>query len=133
MRFVLRLLVLAGLVLLCSWFAGCNVGPDYERPVTAADSVGEYSWLPKQWTNANDPNATNMWWYGFNDSVTNNLVQQALVHNTDLQAAAAVVDQSRAFLTIAHGARLPEADLGFNRTRQQLSFNFPGGRESFIW
>ncbi|MHC4882066.1 MAG: efflux transporter outer membrane subunit [Planctomycetota bacterium] len=132
MRFVLRLLVLAGLVLLCSWFAGCNVGPDYERPVTAADSVGEYSWLPKQWTNANDPNATNMWWYGFNDSVTNNLVQQALVHNTDLQAAAAVVDQSRAFLTIAHGARLPEADLGFNRTRQQLSFNFPGGRESFI-
>jgi NodT family efflux transporter outer membrane factor (OMF) lipoprotein len=55
-----------------------------------------------------------------------------LEQNTDLKAAAAAVDRSLAYLTIAHGARLPEADLGFNRTRQQMSFNFPAGRESFI-
>ena len=98
MRFVSRLLVMTGFVLVCSWFTGCNVGPDYERPVTAADSVGEYSWLPQQWVDANDPNLTNAWWQKFNDSVTDELVQKALLHNTDLLAAAAAIDRSRAFL-----------------------------------
>ena len=132
MRFVSRLLVMTGLVLVCSWFTGCNVGPDYERPVTAADSVGEYSWLPQQWADANDPNLTNAWWQKFNDPVTDELVQKALLHNTDLLAAAAAIDRSRAFLKQAYGARLPEATLGFNRTRQKVNFNSPGGRESFI-
>ncbi len=132
MKSVLRLLVMVGLLLAVGWFAGCNVGPDYERPVTAADSVGEYSWLPEQWVDANDPNLSNAWWQRFNDPVTDELVQKALLHNTDLAAATAAVDRSRAFLTVAHGARLPEADLGFNRTRQKVNFDFPAGRESFI-
>jgi len=132
MRLIPRLLVMTELVLVCCWFTGCNVGPDYERPVTAADSVGEYSWLPEQWGDVNDPNIANGWWQRFNDPVTDELVQKALLHNTDLAAAAAAVDRSRAFLTVAHGARLPEADLGFNRTRQKVNFNFPAGRESFI-
>ncbi|MBC8379420.1 MAG: efflux transporter outer membrane subunit [Planctomycetes bacterium] len=114
------------------WFAGCNVGPNYKRPVTAADSVGAFSWLPQQWADANDPNLSNAWWRQFNDPVTDELVQKALLHNTDLAAAAAAVDQSCAFLTQAYGARLPEVSLGFNRTRQNVSFNLPSGRESFI-
>jgi multidrug efflux system outer membrane protein len=132
MRFISRLLVMAGLVLVCSWFTGCNVGPDYQRPATAADSIDTFSWLPQQWADANDPNLSNAWWQRFNDPVTDELVQKALLHNTDLAAAAAAVDQSRAFLKRAYGARLPEADLGFNRTRQNVSFNLPNGRQSFI-
>lgn len=132
MRVVSRLLMMAGLVLTCSWLAGCTVGPNYERPVTVADSVGAYSWLPPQWADANDPNLPNAWWQRFDDPVTDELVQKALVHNTDLAAAAAAVDRSRAFLKQAYGAQLPEASVGFNRTRQNVSFNFPGGRESFI-
>ncbi|MHC4949610.1 MAG: efflux transporter outer membrane subunit [Planctomycetota bacterium] len=120
------------LISICLIFAGCNVGPNYERPVTAAMDSKEFKWLPDEWESADDPNLTVAWWQTFNDPVTNDLVGRALVHNTDLQAAAAAVDRSRAFLTVAHGARLPEAGLGFNRTRQQQSFNFPMGRESFI-
>jgi NodT family efflux transporter outer membrane factor (OMF) lipoprotein len=129
MRFGLQLIML---MVVLSWFAGCNVGPDYERPVTAADWVGSYSWLPQQWSDVNEPGLSNAWWQQFNDPITDELVQRALLHNTDLSAAAAAVEQSRAFLTQAHGARLPEADVGFNRTRQKVSFNFPNGREGFI-
>ena len=132
MRCVSRLVVMTGLVLVCGWFAGCNVGPDYERPVTAADSVDAFSWLPEEWVDANDPNLSNAWWQRFDDPVTDDLVQKALLHNTDLMAAAAAVEQSRAFLKRAYGARLPEADFGFNRTRQKYSFNSPAGRDSFI-
>ncbi|MEN8126489.1 MAG: efflux transporter outer membrane subunit [Planctomycetota bacterium] len=127
MRLLSQLLVTAVLVL-----AGCNVGPDYERPATAADSVDTFSWLPAQWVDAHDPNLSGSWWQRFNDPVTDELVQRALLYNTDLAAAAAAVDRSHAFLTQAYGARLPEAGLGFNRTRQKVNFNFPGGRESFI-
>ncbi|OQY08075.1 MAG: hypothetical protein B6I25_00230 [Planctomycetales bacterium 4572_13] len=127
MRFIVPSLLIVVLAL-----AGCNVGPDYERPVTAADSLEGYSWLPEQWADANDPNIANGWWQRFNDPVTDELVQKALLRNTDLVAAAAAIDRSRAFLTQAYGTRLPEAGLGFNRTRQKVNFNFPGGRESFI-
>ncbi|MFZ9011361.1 MAG: TolC family protein, partial [Anaerohalosphaeraceae bacterium] len=109
MRCVSRVVVMTGLVLVCGWFAGCNVGPDYERPVTAADPVDAFSWLPEEWVDANDPNLSNAWWQRFDDPVTDELVQKALLHNTDLMAAAAAVDQSRAFLKRAYGARLPEA------------------------
>ncbi|RKY13370.1 MAG: hypothetical protein DRP52_02970 [Planctomycetota bacterium] len=127
MRFILRLLVTVALLV-----GGCNVGPDYERPATAADSMGEYSWLPEQWADANDPNLPNGWWQRFDDPVIDELVQKALLHNTDLAAATAAVDRSYAFLTQAYGARLPEASLGFNRTRQKMPFNTPAGRDSFI-
>lgn len=123
-----------GLTIFCC-VAGCTVGPKYQRPETAATDIKEYKWLPEAWasvTDAHDPNSTHLWWCRFDDPVTNDLVQQALIHNTDLQAAAAAVDQSRAYLAVAYGARLPEADLGFNRTRQKLSFNLPTGRASFI-
>jgi len=123
--------VLIGVLLGCLLMAGCTVGPDYERPVTAVTAAESFEWLPEEWAGA-DPNLTVGWWRRFDDPVTNELVQQALEHNTDLLAAAAAVERSRAFLTVAHGARLPEADLGFNRTRQKLSFNFPAGRESFV-
>ena len=123
--------------LICSacWLAGCNVGPDYERPATAATEMKQFKWLPEEWaaaTDPNDPNPATAWWKTFNDPVTNDLVVRALAHNTGLMAAAAAVDRARALLTVTHGARLPEADLGFNHIRQQQSFSFPAGRESFI-
>jgi NodT family efflux transporter outer membrane factor (OMF) lipoprotein len=122
----------AGVLVVICLAAGCNVGPDYERPDTAALDIEQFKWLPDEWADSNDLNLSNAWWQRFDDPVTDELVQKALLHNTDLVAAAAAVDQSRAFLKQAFGARLPEADIGFNRTRQNVSFNLPSGRESFI-
>lgn len=135
MKFLTKIFHMTVLCVVCGLFTSCNIGPEYERPQTAAIDAKEYKWLPKEWAcvvDANDPNLSHAWWSHFNDPVTDDLVIKALLHNTDLQAAAAAVDQSLAFLTVAHGARLPSADLGFNRTRQKLSFNLPTGRASFI-
>lgn len=121
-----------GLTMMCL-LAGCQVGPEYQRPQTAA-SDGTYHWLPEQWQLAepNDPNALNAWWREFNDPVIDDLVYKALRNNTDLLAAAASVDQAEALLAQAYGARLPEVSTSFNRNQQKMSFTFPTGRTSFI-
>ena len=114
------------------WLIGCTVGPDYQRPVTAAEQKNSYQWLPKEWQDVNDIESTTRWWMNFNDPVTDKLVQKALTHNTDLIAAAASVDQFQAFLTQAYGLRWPDVSYGFNRARSKQSFNLPTGRASFI-
>lgn len=131
MRLMLRAILFV-LLLMNGFLAGCDVGPKYQRPQTVIDQAEQFTWLPEEWADVNDTDVSGAWWYNFNDPVTNELVQKALEHNTDLQAAAAAVDKSIALLTVAHGTRLPEADLGFNRTRQKLSFNLPTGRASFL-
>ncbi len=62
------------------FYGGCTVGPKYARPKTAAMETKAFKWLPNEWmlpTDANDPNTAHLWWQDFNDSVTNDLVQQA--------------------------------------------------------
>lgn len=116
---------------------GCTVGPDYKRPVTAATGQTQFAWLPAGWADANgicDPNFANAWWREFNDPVTDDLVQKALRHNTNLIAAAATVEQAQALLAQAFGARLPDVGLGLNRVQQRQSFTLPApiGRQSFL-
>ena len=130
LRWALSLLSL--IAINCCWLAGCTVGLDYQRPETLAGQADGYHWLPKEWQDVNNINATNSWWKDFDDPVTDELVQKALMHNTDLLAAAAAVDQFQAFLTQAYGLRWPDVSYGFNRTRNKTSFNLPTGRSSFI-
>jgi len=114
--------MIAGLMLAVT---GCNLGPDYKRPKTAAEPNEHYQWLPAGWSEANEPNGSSRWWQSFNDPVTNDLVDKALQNNTDLKAAVAGVERSVALLAQAHGMRLPDVSYDAGRSRNQMSFVLP--------
>lgn len=129
----LRIKVLT-LLLLLTCITGCMVGPKYERPDTMADQVERFTWLPADWEDVNDANMVGPWWKQFNDPVLNDLVDQALMANTDILMAVATVQQTHALVQQAHGLRLPEItyNQGRDRMRQSFSFGPLGGRIVFI-
>ena len=103
--------------------SGCTLGPEPERPTTAAD-------LSETYVHAADAEATELpevtpWWREFGDATTTELVELALANNTDLQAAAARVLEAEANLRRAGGARLPQVGYGASATKQQVSFVLP--------
>jgi multidrug efflux system outer membrane protein len=61
------------------------------------------------------------WWTLFDDPVLNQLVDEALAHNTDIAVAAARVEQARAALRGANANRLPTFDLEANASRGKTS------------
>jgi multidrug efflux system outer membrane protein len=101
---------------------GCTLGPEPERPVTAADDSGRYVNAP---ATVAEPVADTMWWQRFGDPATADLVRLALESNTDLRVAAARVLEAEALLVAAGGARLPQVGYGASATRQRSSFVLP--------
>ncbi len=119
-------------VVIC--LSGCMVGPDYTRPDTVVNDVDRFAWLPADWDDANQPDTLGPWWKQFNDPVLNDLVDQALMANTDILVALATVDQARGLVQQAYGIRFPEINYGGGRDRMRQSFSFGplGGRVVFL-
>lgn len=125
----LRWLALAtsGLLLV----AGCTLGPEPERPRTAADGASDWvhgDGVVRELPRAGGEDAAaqvSPWWETFGDPATNELVQLALADNTDLAAAAARVIEAEAALRRARGARWPQADLGVAGSKVKSSFVLP--------
>jgi outer membrane protein, multidrug efflux system len=61
------------------------------------------------------------WWTLFSDPVLNQLVDEALAHNTDVAVAAARVAQAQSLLRIANADRLPTVDLEASVQRSKTS------------
>jgi outer membrane protein TolC len=104
--------VVVGLVLA----VGCTLGPDPERPTTAAD-------VSDNWVHAPEAETTPLpevapWWREFGDETTTELVELALENNPDLHAAAARVIEAEATLRRAGGARLPQVGYGASASTQ---------------
>ncbi len=108
---------------------GCTLGPEPERPATAADVSETYAHAPAVETPPLPE--VSPWWREFGDETTTELVEDALENNFDLQAAAARVLEAEANLRRAGGARLPQVDYGANATKQRISFVLPNiGRQT---
>jgi multidrug efflux system outer membrane protein len=117
--------VLAGLVAV----SACTLGPEPERPTTAADVGDSYTYAPAG-DSAPLPEVT-PWWREFGDETTTELVELALAHNTDLRAAAARVLEAEAVLERAGGARLPQVGYGASASKQRNTFVLPNiGRQT---
>jgi multidrug efflux system outer membrane protein len=87
------------LPVLACLLAGCLLGPNYKQPeldLPAGEAADHFSIF----TSAK-------WWEVFEDSVLNQLEEEALSYNKDLQAAVARVDQARAAVGIARADQLP--------------------------
>jgi multidrug efflux system outer membrane protein len=104
------------------------VGPDYERPQTIVDSPDSYFYAGKHITDPNNVWPNGQWWRRFADNTTTELVEEALVNNNDITAAAARVLQAEALLAEARGQRLPDVTYDFSRTRAKSSSSFGGDR-----
>jgi outer membrane protein, multidrug efflux system len=77
--------------------AGCAVGPNYHRPHTPVDA---------HFANAGEPgfvegDAVQRYWIGFADPILTGLIEDALVHNKDLEIAAANLQAARAARRLA--------------------------------
>jgi NodT family efflux transporter outer membrane factor (OMF) lipoprotein len=110
------------LLLAATALTGCAVGPDYRPP--SIGLTGAYQ------TPVAIAAATDRWWTGFGDPTLDRLVDDALVQNLDIAAAAARVDQARAVARAAGAALLPEVDLGASAEQDRQSLRTPVGSVS---
>lgn len=108
-------------LLLATIFAGCAVGPDYEKPKLP---------VPKQWSEASGIRAAAFpaeWWKTFGDPVLNRLIAEALASNLDLRQAEQRILDARAQRTGAIAAGLPSLDAHSNLSRRRNNFGGGGG------
>lgn len=110
--------------------SGCTLGPEAERPQTAADSAATF-------VNAQDiPEPETKlapWWTRFGDQTTTDLVELALENNTDLRVALARLIEAEAALGKARSTMYPSVDYSLTGSRAKSSFVLPeiGRREVY--
>jgi multidrug efflux system outer membrane protein len=118
---------LAGLLVVTA-ATGCTLGPDPERPQTAADVSDTYVYAGD--ASEGEVPEVSPWWRTFGDETTVELVELALENNPNLHIAAARVLEAEANLKRAGGARLPQIGYGAGASTQQVSFVLPNiGRQ----
>ena len=93
--------------------AGCTLGPDYKRPEVAAPAAFQYE--PKDAA----ATADTLWWRQFQDAVLDQLIDEALQHNTNVQIAAANVEQAAAVLTQTRSQLFPQVGYGAGAQRER--------------
>ncbi len=116
-------LILALAITAALGLAACTMGPEPERPTTAAD-VGE-SYVHASESAEFELPEVSPWWRTFGDESTIELVELALENNLDLRVAAARVLEAEAALKKAGGARLPQVGYGVGASKQRNSFVLP--------
>jgi multidrug efflux system outer membrane protein len=108
---------LLGTAAIGAFMAGCAVGPNYHRPDTPVD---------ERFANAGEQglaqgDAVQQYWTGFADPMLNDLVQDALLHNQDLAAAAANLRAARAARRLAGFDQYPTVTFDGGYSKNLLS------------
>jgi NodT family efflux transporter outer membrane factor (OMF) lipoprotein len=112
--------------------AGCEVGPDFEKP--AAPKTDGYAAEPPAATAAtpgiaggeaqrfqNGGDVAGAWWALFHSEALNALIAEALTNNPDLKAAQAALSSARENVLAQRGAYWPGVSAGFSASRQLQS------------
>jgi NodT family efflux transporter outer membrane factor (OMF) lipoprotein len=116
-------------------FAGCMVGPNFQRPKATVSA----NWLESGDPRISTGSATYRdWWRAFDDAVLDRLVARAYLENLSLRQAGVRVLQARAQLGIAIGEFFPQTQqavgsVQYNRTSDRAATGaaFQGG--SFVY
>ncbi|QJE95690.1 efflux transporter outer membrane subunit [Luteolibacter luteus] len=119
----LRSLGLLSAVLL----AGCNVGPNFEDPLTSVPMSFRFD------ANASSSSIADLpWWKVYHDPKLQSLINEALSNNHDLRIAITRVEQARQVALQTRSLGLPSVDYGggISRGRNQAggTGSFTGGR-----
>jgi outer membrane protein, multidrug efflux system len=94
------------------------VGPDYKRP-----EINLPSTYHQEINKDNVVTDLNMWWKLYQDPALNELMDKALIKNTDIAAAIARVEESDAYLKEVGAALLPEINLNSIAARTRVTTN----------
>ena len=92
-----------------SLIAGCAVGPRYLEPAPPPAADGAFASAAPEVFSPSPPPAD--WWRLYDDEVLSGLVQKALTHNADLQAAAANLAKARGALEQARAGLFPSTQV----------------------
>ncbi len=101
------------------------VGPDYVQPEPVVELTSEFGQLPNE-KNGNDELYRSVepdveWWKSLNDNALNQLIDKALLNNTDLRVAAANLKSARAVLVESEAALEPTIDAQGSADVQRLA------------
>lgn len=104
-------------LLLPFWITGCAIGPRYQAPQR---EVPEFF---RELEDITPPDcmADAPWWEVFQDAALQDLIREALRNNYDLKAAAARVEEARAYIGVDRAALLPQTDLVASAQRDRNS------------
>src|SRR5689334_15409721 len=104
------------------FFAGCAVGPRYQRPPVEAPSAYKEAgnWKTAQ---PNELSLRGNWWEIFQDPQLNDLEQQVNISNQNLKAAQAQCTQARALVRYNRADFFPTVAAGASATRGRTSAN----------
>lgn len=118
--------------LTCNLLAGCAVGPDFQKP--PAPEVTAYTPKPLAHRTVSaesrggaaqhfvqDLDIAGQWWEIFHSRPLNDLVEDALKHNPDVQAAQAGLRVARETTEAQRGAYAPQISAGYNSFTQKAS------------
>jgi NodT family efflux transporter outer membrane factor (OMF) lipoprotein len=119
----------------------CAVGPNYQRPQAPATHDYAPTALPKTTAAATGPggNAQQLvqdmdipgqWWTLFRSEPLNALIDDALKHNADTQAAQAALQVAWENVRAQRGAFFPSVDASVNPTRQKTGTVLSSGLAS---
>jgi multidrug efflux system outer membrane protein len=102
-------------------FAGCTVGPNYQRPSIPPPA----NFRAPEGTNTTDPTSIGdlKWFEVFKDEKLQELVRTALEQNYDIRDAVARVDAASAQLGITHSDQLPGVGAAADISTVRLSRN----------
>ena len=106
--------LLRAALLLSATLAGCNLGPDYQRPEAPVPPA----WRESAAAEAAWPSTD--WWHGFGSPELDEHIAQARRANYDLVAALARVRQADALATVAGAALLPSVGLSGSAIRERV-------------
>jgi outer membrane protein, multidrug efflux system len=114
-------------IFICVLFAGCSVGPKYQRPeaTTIPESyAGNANWKVAT-PNAHIPKGE--WWRIFGDEELNRLESEAMSANQDLKAIITRFEQARAAADISKSVLFPQVGASAQFYRTHDSLNRPVG------
>jgi len=93
------------------FISGCAVGPDYQRP--DIDKMDKFNYLDSLKISDSTAFSTTdtTWWALFNDTTLNGLIKSALKENTDINIAAARVEEFMGRYGVAKSDFYPKSDM----------------------
>jgi outer membrane protein, multidrug efflux system len=110
------------LILIITLFiSGCAVGPDYQRP--DIDKPGKFNYLDSLKISDSTAFSTTdtTWWALFNDTTLNGLIKTALKENTQINIAAARVEEFMGRYGVAKSDFYPKVGYDLSATHGQFS------------